>query len=177
MAGRHESGYLVLFLIAACFPIVSGCSEDDGIGERYAVRGTVTYKGEPLKHGTVNFSPEGTAGRPASGAIEDGGYEVTTLTPGDGMLPAKYKVAIQANYTDMSKVVGNPGGLYRTDLIPKAPKVKLIPRKYESPATSGLSAEVKPERNTINFDLRDEELDAKNDPLYKTKGRSSRKKG
>jgi hypothetical protein len=133
-----------------------GCGEDDGIGQRYPVSGTVTYKGEPLKSGTVNFTPDGAEGRPAAGEIaSDGSYRVTTLTPGDGMLPGRYKVAIQANYTDMTKVVNNPGGLYRSDLMRKAPKIKVIPEKYASAATSGLTAEVKPESNTFDFELED----------------------
>jgi len=153
-----------------------GCGEDDGIGTRYPVRGVVKYKGEPVKSGSVNFVPEDKDGRPAAGAITNGSYTATTLTPGDGMFPGKYKVAIQANYTDMTKVVNNPGGLYRTDLIAKAPKIKVIPRKYESPVTSGLSAEVKPQTNTVDFELEEGELDPKADPLYSTKkGRGSRR--
>jgi hypothetical protein len=133
-----------------------GCGEDDGIGTRYPVSGTVMYNGEPLKSGTVNFTPDGAEGRPAAGDIaSDGSYRVTTLTRGDGMLPGKYKVAIQANYTDMTKVVDNPGGLYRSDLKRKAPQIKVAPEKYASPATSDLTAEIKPESNTLNFELED----------------------
>src|SRR4051794_35506157 len=84
-----------------------GCGPDDGIGRRYPVSGTVTYKGQPVPLGTVTFTPESTEGRPAAGDIEaDGSYTATTATTGDGMLPGKYKVSINAVDRDMSVVKG-----------------------------------------------------------------------
>jgi hypothetical protein len=131
-----------------------GCGEDDGIGKRYPVKGVVTLQGEPVPKGTVNFMPDEAGGRSAAGDLkDDGSYSATTLTPGDGMLPGKYKVSITAIEIDLTKVHGKPGGLYRTDLINKAPRKLLVPKKYESPATSGLTIEVKPESNKYDIAL------------------------
>ena len=45
----------------------AGCG-DDGYGRRYPVSGTVTYKGQPLKQGTITFTPaDADAGRPPAG--------------------------------------------------------------------------------------------------------------
>jgi hypothetical protein len=131
-----------------------GCGPDDGIGTRYPVSGTVKYQGKPVPHGTVTFTPEGAEGRPATGDIQgDGSYTATTATPGDGMLPGKYKVSIQAIETDMSNVLNKTGGMYRSDLIAKAPRKALVPAKYADPDRSGQRVEVKERSNTFDFDL------------------------
>ena len=144
--------------IFACIALVPllGCGEDDGIGQRYSVSGKVTYKGELLKGGNVNFLPEGEggSGRGASGVIQSGYYSMTTLTPGDGVLPGNYKVGINANFTDMSKAVTINGGMYQGSRF-AGPRIKQIPEKYVSPETSGLTYEVKPERNTFDIDLQE----------------------
>ena len=143
----------VIFACIALLPLL-GCGEDDGIGQRYSVSGKVTYKGELLKGGNVNFLPDaaGVSGRGASGVIKAGYYSMTTLTPGDGVLPGKYKVGINANYTDMSEAAKQPGGIYTGNKY-AGPRIKVIPEKYTNPATSGLTFEVKPTSNTFDIDL------------------------
>src|SRR4051812_47562957 len=85
---------LVCFAVLAS---VSGCGADDGIGQRYSVRGKVTYKGEPVTKGTVGFVPMDSSGRAAIGEIQpDGSYTLTTLIPLDGALPGKYRVSVSA---------------------------------------------------------------------------------
>jgi len=145
----------VIFACIALLPLL-GCGEDDGIGQRYSVSGKVTYKGEPLKAGNVAFLPdgEGGSGRAASGVIKAGYYTMTTSTSttGDGVLPGKYKVSINANYTDMSEAVKQNGGMYQGNRF-AGPRIKVIPEKYTNPATSGLTFEVKPTSNTYDIDL------------------------
>jgi hypothetical protein len=147
----------VIFACIALLPLL-GCGEDDGIGQRYSVSGKVTYKGEPLKGGNVAFLPdgEGGSGRAASGVIKDGYYSMTTSTstPGDGVLPGKYKVGINANYTDMSEAAKQPGGIYQGNRL-AGPRIKVIPEKYTNPATSGLTFEVKPTSSTFDIDLQE----------------------
>ena len=74
-----------------------GCGTDDGIGKRYTVSGKVNFKGEPLKKGKINFIPDDVKDHPGGGDIEDGQItNVGTMSPGDGLLPGKYKVTITA---------------------------------------------------------------------------------
>ena len=76
-------------LLAPALMIVWGCSNDDGLAKRYAVSGTVSYNGQPLAKGRINFVSKDTTARSASGAIENGSFSsLTTLTSGDGALPA-----------------------------------------------------------------------------------------
>jgi hypothetical protein len=150
---RHASALAGLALIFAL-----GCGEDDGIGRRYRVKGTVTYKGEPLKDGVIHFVPPTDGLRAAMGKISDGGYYLTTHTDGDGALPGKYQVTITSKVIDLSKAIAankGGGGSLMQDEIAKAVRSakNLIPPKYSLPQTSGLTAEVKAEANTIDFDL------------------------
>src|SRR5262245_3718556 len=96
------------------------------------VRGTVTYKGKPVPNGTVTFIPD--AGHHATGDIRpDGSYTLTTFKPGDGAVPAKYKVIVVA-MQDMT-------GRLPEDRTPLPPPI--VPNKYTSIATTDLVAEVK----------------------------------
>jgi len=152
--GRIFCGHwrLMVFGLAATL----GCGEDDGIGERTAVRGVVTYNGQPVPGGTVSFLNDTAGGRNGGGDIgPDGSYAATTMKPGDGLVPGKYKVTVSSVEVDMSKVVGNPGGLYRSDLIKKAPKKINVPKKFANPTTSGLALEVKSEPLTYDIKLAD----------------------
>jgi len=134
-----------------------GCGEDDGIGKRYPASGTVTYRGQPVPKATVTFTPvDAGSGRPATGTTDQNGYyNTSTASPGDGALPGKYKVTISAVEIDLSKTKNAPGGMYRADIIVKAPKKTMIPAKYGSAKDTTLSAEVKEQRNTLDFPLED----------------------
>ena len=146
---------LVGFGLAAM--ILIGCGEDDGIGRRYPVSGTIKYHGQPVPKATVTFTPaDAGAGRPATGGTDEGGsYRLGTASSEDGALPGKYVVTVSAVELDLSKTKNVPGGMYRADIIVKAPKKSTVPAKYSSTKTSPLSAEVKAERNTFDFTLED----------------------
>jgi len=137
--------------------LVLGCS-DDGLGKRYPVYGTVTYKGEPVAKGNINFVPTGAEGRAANGPIENGKYTLSTLGNDDGAFPGSYQVAIIATDADYTQVKANAGGgagrqddVYKANMSAKS----LIPTKYRSIQTSDLKAEIKPESNKFDFTLTD----------------------
>jgi hypothetical protein len=59
------------------------------------VRGQVKIDGEPLKFGTVIFTPE--KGRAATGKLdENGNFVLSTFEAGDGVLTGRHRVAINA---------------------------------------------------------------------------------
>ena len=146
--------------------LVAGCS-DDGFGrQRYSVQGTVTYKGEKLAKGQIAFVPvpEAQGGQAASGQIEDGYYSLSTLTPGDGALPGKYKVTVVARDFDPEKVRSAaqkkgmpPGAALPQPLIAKANKEakSKIPTRYNLPTTTDLTADVEARSNTKDFELKE----------------------
>src|SRR4051812_3949022 len=144
--------------------LVAGCS-DDGFGrQRYSVQGTVTYKGEKLAKGQIAFVPEAPDGQAASGPIEDGYYSLSTLSPGDGALPGKYKVTVVARDSDPEKVRSAvqmkgmpPGAALPQPLIARAHKEakSMIPARYNLPTTTDLTADVEARSNTKDFELKD----------------------
>jgi hypothetical protein len=86
-----------LVLISAATFVVLGCSPGNGLNLA-KVRGKVTYKGEPVKNGTVFFMPDeskGTVGPPAVGSItSDGSYIMSSSSSGDGVIVGSHKIGI-----------------------------------------------------------------------------------
>jgi hypothetical protein len=115
--------------------VLVGCG---GSPAKVAVRGKVTFRGQPLKDGTVMFVAQG-AGVTAAGTIQpDGSYELHSGKPGEGITPGLYKVAITPGYYDPT--TGTP------------PR---FAARYVDPDTSGLQAEVKQGAGSFDFDLKD----------------------
>jgi len=166
-----------LFCLGFAIPAalaVPGCGDSSsGLARRYSVSGTVTYNGKPLERGTISFVPADAKGRAAGGTIIDGRYSLTTHDRDDGALPGKYKVGVVAKETDPSKVdlkIKKRGEGPQTEAERKAmatvfpQKVaaratamakSLIPAKYSSPETSGLTFEVAEQSNIADFKLTD----------------------
>jgi hypothetical protein len=149
--------------------LIVGCS-DDGLAKRYAVSGTVKYKGEPVAKARISFVPKDAAGRGASGDVENGSFSLSTLSPGDGALPGEYKVTVDerevdeaALKADTAKTIGkkNKGDLKIAMPIPELQAKALkkakssIPGKYQIDATSDLTAKVEEKSNKFEFELKD----------------------
>ena len=107
-----------------------------GCGQKlHPVRGTVTLDdGRPLSRGLVIFETQGEGPAvTARGEVKaDGGYELSTYRPGDGVPPGRYRVLI--NPMDPSDV-------------PDEQKKLPFDAKYVRFETSGLEYEVKPGPN------------------------------
>jgi len=133
------------------------------------VTGTVTFKGQPLEGATVAFSPKTTGLRSAIGTTDAAGhFKLTTLYPADGAMPGSYTVAI-------SKTEGGAAPAPNVDTsveatierskkaamegkmgpgVRKGASKDLLPAKYKTANTSGLTAEVKAQGgNDVTFDL------------------------
>ncbi len=117
-----------------------GCSDE---GPKLAVvKGKVTYKGEPLKSGTVMFIP--VAGGPAATAdIQgDGTYQLST-NGRTGALLGDHAVEITVSHKPTL------GALPEDE----PPPMVNLPARYSNRKTSGLKREVKGGPNEFNFDL------------------------
>jgi hypothetical protein len=122
-------------LVGAAVLLTAGCSS----GEKpIDVTGKVTFKGEPVTEGSVQFIDDKT-GRGAEVDLgPDGTYKA-------GLFAGQYKVVVTPPYmVDESQGIPNP--YYK--------KVKNIPAKYHSSDTSGLSAAVSPDKASHDFDLK-----------------------
>jgi hypothetical protein len=143
--GFTERVLVMAMIGAAC----AGCNS--GYGTLAPVSGHVTIDDTPVKVGRVVFYP--TQGRSATGAIQsDGSYVLTTYESADGASLGSHKVTIQA-----TELVGPPPPPPDEEykVREKLPVVKwLVPQKYAEPTSSDLVAEVKDQKNQINFALK-----------------------
>lgn len=114
---------------------VMGC----GAG-RYPVTGRVTYEdGSPVEDGTViaEATVDGKAVGVQGAIAKDGTFSWGGDRPGDGALPGTYKVLVMP-----PTIPNGPAG---------EGKVPAVDGKFTKYDTSGLSFEVKPERNEFNI--------------------------
>jgi hypothetical protein len=120
---RIAGGLLSCLLVASI-----GCAEKGP--ELTEVTGQVLIDGKPLTTGSVVTLP--LQGRGARGTIDDqGNFSLNTSDMGVGASPGKHQVAVIA-----MEESDNPS--------PEAPRRSLIPQKYSSAETSGLSIDVTP---------------------------------
>ncbi|QDU63057.1 hypothetical protein Pan216_39320 [Planctomycetes bacterium Pan216] len=137
----------VLPLLCAGF---LGCSSRPTVDIELApVRGTVTYKGEPLTSGIISFMPTAASGsgNVATGKIGSSGRFTLQVFKGvDGVPPGEYVVAIQS--------WAEPPGM--TDDGGVIPGKSMIPERYGNAEESQLTATVVPgETNELTFALVD----------------------
>lgn len=123
-----------------------GCSSENR-KPTAAVRGKVTYNGEPLQIGSLLFVP--VAGGPSSeGNIDrNGNYRMGTYTTVDGAVLGKHQVMITA-FT-----AAGGSGLPEDSVKGDSAPVSIIPEKYGDLAKSGLEVDVKSGSNEIDFVL------------------------
>ena len=149
--------YLIGILLFTGRGVPPGCGGGAGIEGTIAASGTVTYQGQPVEGAAVVFAPEGQ-GRAASGLTDASGrFELTTLTPGDGVLPGKFGVTISKTEVSGSMTEEESQAyVAKHGEPPKVTRKELLPAKYAAPATSGLTAEVAAGgKNEFTFDLKD----------------------
>jgi hypothetical protein len=166
--------------------VIFSCSNDDGLGKRFPVSGTVTYNGNPLEKGEISFVPEDLRNNiGASGQVTNGSYTLSTGGNGDGAQSGKYKVTITAKEDFLAKAKADfekESKQQQSNYIPpqyiakaEAAVKSLIPTGYGDPRSTNLTAEVKAESNQIHFKLSD--ADAPPEPPAPAKGRGGGRKG
>ncbi|MDR2704754.1 MAG: carboxypeptidase-like regulatory domain-containing protein [Planctomycetaceae bacterium] len=127
--------FKILTSLLILLPLVIGCN-NQGLSGLYKVKGKVTLQGQPIGNVSISLKPieNDPEKRPASGTSrEDGTFVITTLKPGDGAYPAKYKVLL--GRVEIKSIGGNTIG---RDTIPK---------KYRDPNTTPIEYEVKAGKN------------------------------
>lgn len=133
-----------LMSAAVVFCLLSaGCGKSGP--EKYPVTGKVTYQGQPVGEGTVQFhNPEvGSFGVKLSATGEFSFAEIGGLTAGN----YKVYVAPPEQYTTPPP----PGGLQN---LPPPKEFPNIPEPYRQANTSELSATVKSQANKLDFDMK-----------------------
>jgi hypothetical protein len=133
---------ICLSLVA--FSALAGCAKSDHPPTVH-VSGRVTLEGKPFpRAGLVSFATlepaEGFPSHPAAAAFdESGNYTVGAFGRGDGIVPGKYRVAVEC----WTKPYSGDG--------PKPPSY--VPEKYRSVATSDVELTVQPGEPAKKFDI------------------------
>ncbi len=149
-------GFLTLLVLLAA-SVGCGRADRPALGK---VSGTVTYKGQPVKSGTLVFEVGGA--RPANAKIVDGKItEVSTFNSNDGVPIGSARIAVFATEsggasTPATAAPSDPGA-YK---VPAANYMdvgvkRLIPDRYNNPATSGLIWEIRQGENAVTLQLVD----------------------
>jgi hypothetical protein len=172
MTGSHGTSRFLALLVGPALLYVAGCANDDGLGKRYAVSGTVKYKGTPVSKAKISFVPVAKDGHGAYGDVKDGAFSLSTLTPGDGVVPGEYRVLVDTREIDTAQLKvdaqkqaakqGVEGGFSGGAMVPqdqiakaRAAAKDLIPGKYQLEDTTDLKVTVKPEPNKFELELKD----------------------
>jgi hypothetical protein len=130
-------------LIVAASLLPWGCGGPTDELPRQAVSGKVTFKGQPLAQGMIQFQPADGGATAGGGAIADGEYSIAKA---EGLVPGKYQVVV----TSTPPPAPLPPGTMPGDPVP--PPKETIPAKYNVKTT--LSATVTKEGpNTFDFPL------------------------
>ncbi len=124
LAIATASGALATLALA-----LPGCGGDPDQLPVAKVSGTLSVDGKPVNKGTVFFTPLNKKGRPATGAVTDGKFTLSTYSENDGAVIGKHRVAV-----DVSEEVPTKDG----DTTSKS----LVPKKVTSPDTSGIELEI-----------------------------------
>ena len=133
------------FACVGLFVLISpaGCGHDPDLPPTARVSGTVTLDGAPLHRGTVQFVPDqskGTNGPSGVGKIDEKGhYEIRTAGERGAMVGSHVVGVVAEEEIDLNV----------TSFAPS-----LIPRRYNDPLTSELTAQVKAdEDNQVDLKL------------------------
>jgi hypothetical protein len=132
---------------------LAGCQGNGRIAT-VPVTGTVTVDGKPLEQGTITFETPGK--RPASGEIKAGNIvNVMTYVASDGVPTGNHTIAITATAASAAAAVPkDPGQPMVVDANYMGVGQSLIPARYNNPATSGLTAEIKSTgKNSLQLEL------------------------
>lgn len=124
----------VAVLAGAIALLAAGCGSEKPID----IAGKVTFNGEPVTEGQVQFVEDRTGRGGQVDLGPDGAYKAT-------LFAGQYKVVVTPPY-----IVDNTSGMPN----PYYKKVKNIPKKYHSTETSGLTADVSTGKTVHDFDLK-----------------------
>lgn len=123
-------------IVALALAIVVGCSAGPkGPAGAVKVSGKVTCGGDPLPTGTLIF--QGGGGASVTARIEKGGTFTTMLMPGEHTVVVNAKDGV-----DTMDEKGNP-----------VPAKSLVPEKYASSKTSGLTVTVTSKGDPLSIAL------------------------
>jgi len=156
-AARRVSALVLIGLFLA------GCGSGGGTAGTpvFPVSGVVKHNGQPVAGADIVFNLKDGSGSSFGRTDASGVYQLTTRRSNDGAVPGDYLVAIsKADEAPVDESANIPQDSPNYNpFVGKGstarPKPKTgIPAKYSDAKTSGLTARVAEEKNTIDFELK-----------------------
>lgn len=134
---------LAVALVAAIgFVSLPACSQSDEWSEKrlkvYKAGGTVLLDGKPCADAVVTMFSDANAVSATGRTDADGKFKLTTYKDGDGAVEGSHKATVVKREFVEEKTKYNSAKEPSVALIPK----ELLPKKYMTPATSGISCSV-----------------------------------
>ncbi|WDI42907.1 hypothetical protein [Bremerella sp. P1] len=129
--------YRIVVACCCLLPLLIGCAES-----KSELKGKVTYKGTPLNSGSILFQCE--AGPVENAEIQgDGTYMISGLPKG------KAKVSVQVSAPPQP----GPDGVITSEPGTYEPNPVMIPQKYASVDSSGLTVDIQEAEQTFDIEL------------------------
>lgn len=141
MIGIYRSTQLVGLL--SCTTILF-CALGCGNTGEATVSGLVTLDGSIVPNANISFIPSGGGTQAYAVSDASGNYEVYTGQQ-PGLKPGEYRISLIARDKPAIEKTEDGGA--------PPPGRALTPKWYGSPATSGLSFQIRPGANEINLEL------------------------
>jgi hypothetical protein len=152
--------YFTFFLIFGFLLLtLTSCSKGGPDFSVELVEGTVTLDGVPVESVTVGFSPaDSSSGQPAVGRTDAQGKFVLTAAQGGefgkGTMLGKYFVSLSKDVPSREMTPKELENADKTGVLPNIPIVSVIPKKYNDPKNSGLTAEIVKGKNNFPFEVK-----------------------
>ncbi|MBI1247259.1 hypothetical protein GC197_05370 [bacterium] len=137
-----------------------GCESKSYLPTEF-VEGVVTLDGTPVEGANVTFVPvESSPGIAAIGVSDSAGvFHLTTLSSKDGLLPKHGGGALAGRYQVSVEKIVIPADIQKKlddgIQVPYNPAAMIhgVPKKYETPETSGLEFDIVSGRNDLTLEL------------------------
>ena len=141
--GMRGTAGLLFGISCVFFVALSACSKPDPF-ERQPLKGFVTWKGQPIKYGTIVLEPADGQRAGAMASIRDGNFDIPRTA---GPSPGKYSVWLHAYDKSGDEPVAGDD--------PRPPR-EILPAKYlaKPPAVLQIKRVQGEDANEFNFDLK-----------------------
>lgn len=147
-------------LIAVTMLFLVGCGPTEDIPANYKTTVEVIYNGSPVDGAMVTLRPDGHQAPSATGVTgSDGKVQMFSYKgKGEGVVPGNYLVGIEKQQVEKVEMLDSDtaSAASEEEEVQKE-RADLLPAKYISAATSGLTCTITedPAQNVIKFELED----------------------
>lgn len=140
---------------------LAGCSReatDPNRPKTAFVNGSVNYQGKPLADAAVTFVPQTHEHAAIGRSDSEGHFELRSFEANDGAVPGEFKVTVvkfELQVKPPTEELSDAELERREGKTEPPPPKSLVPEKYGSPKTSGLSVKVVEGTNEVVLELKD----------------------